>query len=598
MTPHGWIVAITVVGTVAAFAWGRPRPETVAMASVLVLGLTAVVSPAQAFAGFSDPTVVTVAALFVVSAGLERTGVAARVARSLLRLLGVHELALVVTLMVIGAALGGFMNIIASTAVLLPVALAVCRETGISPSRLLMPLAISSRLGGAMTLVGKPSNLIVGSLLVQAGYPALSFFSFLPVGLSLLVVGVAFMALGGRRLLPARMPEGFDLRSARHGDYNQTYRLPERLFHLRVDAGSPMMGKTVAEASLGEAYGIVVLAIVRNRRRIYAPQPDERLVPGDDLLVEARPEEVDRLRVLGTIEPAAENGMPREPLEDEDVGLAEVIVAPRSDFAGKTLRQIEFRQRYGLNVVAVWHEGRPRRTWLAGLPLHIGDALLLQGPRERLRFLWQDPDFVLLDKPRPLRLSRAPFAVLSVLTLIVLGTTGVVPVSLAAVLAAGIIVMGGCLSTRDAFDVVDWPTVVVIGGLLPLGGALHSTGAAKVIADMLLSHTAHSPVATLGAVLLAAVAVGHFIPSVPATILMAPIGLSAAAAIGVSPVPFMIAVATATSVTLVTPISHPVSLMVMGPGGYRFGDYARVGAPLGALLLVTLLAVVQLVWPI
>jgi di/tricarboxylate transporter len=259
---------------------------------------------------------------------------------------------------------------------------------------------------------------------------------------------------------------------------------------------------------------------------------------------------------------------------------------------------MEFRQRYGLNVVAVWHEGRPRRTWLAGLPLQIGDALLLQGPRERLRFLWQDPNFVLLDKPRPLRLSRAPFAVFSVLSLIILATTGFVPISLAAVFAAGVIVMSGCISAREAFEVIDWPTVVVIGGLLPLGGALHTTGAAKVLAEAVLPQIGSAPMVTLGTVLVVAVAVGHFIPSVPATILMAPIALSAATAIGVSPVPFMITVATATSVTLVTPISHPVSLMVMGPGGYRFGDYVRVGAPLAAMLLVTLLAVVRTVWPL
>lgn len=597
LTSQGWVVTIILAGTLAVFAWGRVRPEIVAMAAMLALGLSRVVSPAEAFAGFGDPTVVTIAALFVVSAGLERTGVAARVARTLLRLCGDSELWLIVTLMVLAGVLGGFMNVIAATAVLLPVAVVVCRETGISPSRLLMPMAIASRLGGALTLVGKPANLIANSVLVQAGFEPLAFFSFLPVGLALLVVGIVFMAAGGRHLLPGRMPEGFLLAAALRGDLEETYRLPERLFRIRIKTGSPLAGQTVAEAALGEALGITVLAIVRGKRRIYAPVPEERLAAGDDLIIEARPEELDRLLEFGPLEVVPENGEQHEPLETEEILLAEVVVAPRSDFAGRSLKEIEFRQRYGLNVIAIWHEGRPRRTWLADLPLQFGDALLLQGPQERIRYVRQDPNFVSLDAPRPLRLSRAPFAVLSMLTLIVLGTAGFVPVSLAAVLAAGIIVASGCINTRESFEAIDWPTVVVIGALLPLGAALHSTGAAGAIANALLPLAGGRPLLTLAAVLLAAVIVGHVVPSVPSTILMAPIGLSAALAVGVSPIPFMIAVASATSVTLITPISHPVSLMVMGPGGYRFNDYVRVGLPLAPVLVVTLLIVVRAVWP-
>jgi di/tricarboxylate transporter len=598
LTTDGWILTAILVAAMAAFAWGRLRPELVAMAAVLASGLTNVLSPVEAFSGFSDPTVVTIAAMFVVSAGVENTGVAARIARSILRLLGTGELALTTALMLVSAVLAGLTNVIASIAVLLPVVVAVCRETRISPSRLLMPLAIGGRLGGALTLVGKPSNLIVNSLLVEAGHPSLSFFSFLPVGVALVAVGTAFFVLFGRRLLPARMPEGFMWSETFRGTLEDTYRLPERLFRIRVAAGSPLAGRTVAEAGLGAAYGIIILSIERGRHYTYAPRGDEPLGPGDELLIEARPDEVDRLRKLGPIDIVPDDGVRRRPMETEEIGLAEVVVAPRSDFAGKTLKEMEFRQRYGLNVVAIWREGRPRRTWLAELPLQYGDALLLQGPRERIRFLRLDPNFVSLDKPRPLRRSRAPFALLAMGTLVMLGITGTVPVSLAAMLAAGIVVASGCVSPRESFDVVDWPTVIVIGGLLPLGAALHSTGTAQTIADAMLPLIGQTPLAALAAVLLAAVAVGHLVPSVPATVLIAPIALSAAAAIGASPVPFMIAVATATSVTLLTPISHPVSLMVMGPGGYRFSDYTRVGAPLAAMLFATALIVIRVFWPL
>lgn len=597
LTGQGWTVTAILIATMAAFAWGRLRPEVVVMTAVLALGLSGVAGPTEVFRGFSDPTVVTVAALFVVSAGVDRTGVAAEIARSLLRVLGSNEAFLVIGIMVVGGVLAGFVNIIVSTAVLLPAVLAVCRETGISPSRLLIPLAISGRLGGALTLVGKPSNLIVNSLLVQAGLPSLSFFAFFPVGMVLLVIGIAFMATGGRRLLPSRMPGGRQWAVSGRSDLETTYQLPERLFRIHVDQGSPLAGKTIKQAALGESFGITVLAIGRGRKRTYAPDGDERLSPGDDLLIEARPDGVERLKQLGPVEVESEEYARREPLDTEEVGLAEVVVAPRSDFTGRTLKELEFRQRYGLNVLAIWREGQPRRTWLGGVPLQLGDALLLQGPLDRISFLRRDPNFVSLDKPSPLRLSRAPFALLAVLVLVGLGTSGVAPLSLAALLGAGIAVVSGCVSPHEAFEVIDWPAVIIIGGLLPLGEALRTTGAAAAIADALLPLAVNMPVLTLASVLVASILVGHLIPSVPATILMAPIALSVAGAIGSSPMPFAIIVASATSVTLMTPISHPVSLMVMGPGGYRFRDYVRVGAPLELLLAVALLAVTVMVWP-
>ncbi|MDR7521216.1 MAG: SLC13 family permease [Armatimonadota bacterium] len=595
MSAEGWIATGILAATLAAFAWGHLRPEIVAMAAVLALGLSGVAAPAQAFAGFGDPVVITIACLFVVSAGLERTGMAVRAARSLIGVLGSpSEVTLTAALMVLAGLLSGIMNVIGAMAMLLPVALAVCRETGISPTRLLMPLAIGSRLGGALTLIGKPSNLIANAFLVDAGFPSLSFFSFLPVGVALLAVGAAFMATAGRRLLPAQAdgppPAGRPPRAL-----PEVYQIRERLFRIRVDETAPLAGKTLTEASLGESFGITVLRITRGRRRLDAPVPDERLQPGDVLLVAARAEEVERLRALGPLEAEPDVG-PRTVLETDEVGLAEVMVAPRSDLAGKSLRELEFRRRYGLTVVAIWHAGRPRRTWLADLPLEYGDALLLQGPRERIEVLREDPNFISLDVPPPLRIGRAPFALLAAAALVVLGAAGVAPISLVALLAAGLVVAGGGVTVEEAFQSIDWRTVVVTGGLLPLGLALHATGAAAVLAEGILAVGGHSGAGTLAAVLAAAVVVGHFVPSVPATILMAPIALSAAVAVGASPVPFMITVASATSVTLLTPISHPASLMVMGPGGYRFTDYTRVGAPLALLLALTLLAVVALVW--
>lgn len=598
VSTSGWITLGILVVALAGFAWGRLRADVIALSTVLAVGLTGVATPNAVFAGFGDPTVVTIATLFVLSAGLERTGVAYRLARRLTRTVGVRKVVLIVTFMVLAGVLSSVMYHMAAMAMLLPVALAVCRETGLSSSRILMPLAIGARLGGGLTLIGKPSNLIVSGLLVKAGQAPLSFFAFFPVGIAMLIVGVVFMATYGRRLLPARGTGRVASSGMAWRDLHETYQLPQRLFRLRVRPGSALSGKTLDQASLGDAFGITVLAIARGRRRIHAPSRREELRAGDLLLVEARPEALERLRPDGSVgiepEPGAEDGF----FTEDEAGLAEVVLAPRSELAGKSLRELGFRERYALNVVAIWRDGRSHRTGLADVPLRFGDALLVQGPRERLRELAHEPDFMPLSEPQTMRASRMAFALAAVAALVLLGATGLIPISLAALLAAGLVVVGGCLSAEEAIRAVDWPTVIVTGGLLPLGIALQTTGAAAAVADTLLSLAGHGRLAALVLIFLAQFAIGQVVPAVPATILMGPIALGTATALGANPKPFMITVASATSATLLTPLSHPISLMVMGPGGYRFTDYTRVGAPLAALLALTLLGVVTLLWPL
>lgn len=598
MTTEGWTAVAILAAAVAAFAWGRLRPELIAMAAVLALGMTRLLSPAAAFAGFGDPNVLTIAAIFVLSAGLERTGVAVRLARWLLRAVGRHEGALLAALMGLAGALSGVMNVFGAIAMLLPVTIAVSREAGVSPARLLMPLAIGGRLGGALTLIGKPSNLVANGLLTESGAPPLGFFSFFPVGAAMLAVGTVFMATVGRRLLPAQTGAAARAPSPRRRGLAETYQLAERLYRIRVPEGSRLAGRPIAETSLSAEFGIIVLALRRHRRWIQAPGPEERLAAGDTLVVEARPDDAARLREGNGVEVTPETEAARPSLESENIGLAEVVLAPRSDLIGKSLRELEFRQRYGLTVAAIWREGRPRRTWLADLPLQYGDALLVQGPRDRIRFLRQDPNYISLDETPALRESRAPVAVTAALALIVLATSGALPLSLAALLAAGIVVAGGCVTSQEAFQAIDWPVVVVTGGLLPLGAVLQATGVAGAVARAVVPLAGADPLAVLALVVLLAVALGHIVTSVPNTIIMMPIALAAAAAVGAPPAPFAIAVASATSVTLLTPISHPVSLMVMGPGGYRFADYTRVGAPLAVLLTATMLAVIALRWPL
>ncbi|HEV8340337.1 MAG TPA: SLC13 family permease [bacterium] len=582
----------------AALVIGRWSPDLIAVGILLVLALTGLVTVEQAFSGFGTPAVVAVAAIFVISAGLERTGAAALASRPLRVLAGRSQRRLQVVVMATAGLLAGFMNNLAAVGVLLPVTMTVAHRRRINPARLLLPLAYAGRFGGNLTLIAGPSNLIVADILARRGLAHLGFFDYLPLGLPMLLIGTIWIATVGRRLLPVRPSEAF-LRALRRGGSRlvRVYRLSERLFEARVPQASPLIGKTIEESEFGGAYDLTIVAVLRGGTQTLSPPKSLTLRGGDRLVIEGRLDELLAAEAMARIGIELERSSPA--FDPTGASVREAVLSPRSALAGQTLRDLGFRDRYGLTVLALWREGRPIRTRLADIALRQGDGLLLQGARKALARLGSDRDFILFDEDAgpPLREDRRSIALAAAAVMIVLILTGAAHVAVAASLAAGIIIAVGGLTTEEAYRSIDWRSLVLIGGMVPLAAALESSGAASAMAGALVAIVGAHPLGTLAGVLLAAVVIGQFIPSIATTILLAPLALDVAAATGASPLPFAMALVAASGMTLLTPFSNAVMLLVMAPGGYTPRDYLRAGAPLVVILFLLMMAVIPLAYP-
>ena len=592
MSVEGYWTLGILAAAVVAFATGRWRPDAIALVVLLAFLVLRILEPSTAFAGFGSPVLITLAAVYVVSAGLERTGVAGRLGHRVFTVAGSNETVLILAFGVVGGVLSGVMNSIGAMAVLLPSAMATAREAGVSPSRLLLPLALGTRLGGNLTLIAGPSNLLASAAMAERGFGSLGFFEFLPLGGAFLLVGLLFITFVARRWLPTTAPS----ERRRTGRLLDLYRLRERLFELRIPKDSPLAGKSLMESGLGSEWHVNVLNIRRGRSRLDAPRAEERLEEGDRLLVQGRIEEVAGSEALATRVLA--DGSDAGPLETGSLRVVEATLAPRSNAAGKTLRQLDFREKLGLTVLAIWHEGQPRRTNLVDLPLQHGDALLVRGRADRIRLLARDPDFLLLEAEQipPLRPDRAIWAVAGMLLMIILATLGIA-ISIAAFVGAAVVIMAGCLTAEELYQAVDWRSIVFIGAMLPMTTALTTTGVAAAAVNGVLGAVGHTPLLAVAALLGVGIVANQVIPSIAATVLMVPIALQVAASTGGNPTAFVMAVIAATGTTF-TPISNPVNLLVMGPGSYRMADYVKVGLPLALLLGAVGLAVIRLVWPV
>lgn len=591
MSADGYLTLGILGGAIALFAWGRWRPDAVALLALLALVLFGILDPSSAFAGFGSPVIIAVAAVYVVSAGLERTGVATAVGRRILRLSGANEATLILVFGGVGGVLSGFMNSMGAMAVLLPAAMAAAREARISPSRLLLPLALGTRLGGSLTLIAAPTNLIATSTLAASGIRPFGFFEVTPLGIAFLVLGLTFMGLLGRRWLPNTMPAEPATRTA----LMDIYRLRERLFEIRIASESPLIGKTLEQSQLGAAAGATVVRITRARRHIIAPDPAERLGVGDLLLVQVRPEGLQGSGLFDGAEVRERIDIEAGALESPDVRVAEVLLAPRSSLFGKTLRELDFREKYGVTVLAFWREGRPVRTRLVDLPVQLGDALLVQGRSDRIRLLGRDPDFLVLgpEESVPVRAHRRGWAIGALVLMVALSLAGI-DIAVAALAAAAVVVASGCVNAEEIYRFIEWRVLVFIGAMLPVSTALMKTGAADQIVSGILGAIGGTGIAALAGLLGIGIVANQIMPSVAATVLLAPLAVQVATTGGTNPHALMMAVIAAAATTF-TPVSNPVNLLVMGPGGYRLRDYARLGIPLALLLGLVSLAVIPLI---
>jgi di/tricarboxylate transporter len=759
------------------------RMDVVALLVLGALAVTGLVDSDQAFAGFSNGAVITVWAMFILSEGLTRTGIADIIGRQVMRLGGRQEITLIVVIMITGAVLSAFMNNIGVAALMLPVVVEVARRTRIPASRLLMPLAYSTLLGGLMTLIGTPPNLLISESMVLNGYEPFELFDFTTLGGAVMVIGVLFVAFAGRLMLPKQKVARDKHVSQR--SLRSRYKLQERTFMLRVPTDSVLVGKTLTESRIGASTGLIILSLFRNGRSetlpgrqtvirggdgllvqgrvdqfrelrrwsdlviereapvlksmvaakvVYAavtisegspvvselvrhapfrsrfdvavvgimrrgsyrltnlayvpikagdqilvqgeieaiaqlekfsdftsvdiyteerleeayqadermfvvrvpkksglaeetleksrlaevfdfrvlaifrdgelkvmPRGDEVLLGGDLLLIEGQYSDLDVLRGLQELEIDTKVPANVSTFESERLTLMDATLDPRSSLAGRTVGELNFRERYGIELAGIWREGETVGTELADERLQIGDALLLLGPRDRLQLLSSDSDFLILTPlgQEPPDTRRAPLAAAIMLGVVLAVMMGYAPISIAAVIGGTVMVLTGCLNMEQAYRAIDWRAIFLIAGMLPLGTAMQQTGAAEYLATQvmgLLGDAGPWPV-IMGLYVLTAMAT-MIIPTAALVVLMSPIVLSAMGDLGVAPETAMMAVAMAASASFTSPISHPANILVMGPGGYRFVDYLKVGVPLTIVVFITVMVLLPILWPL
>ena len=595
------LVLLILSASITLLVTNKVSPDVVALLTVLALLLTGLLQVTEALAGFGNPAVITIASIGLVTAGLTNTGVAAWIGRRLLRIAGDREGRLVAVAMTAAATLSLVMNNIASASVLLPGLTSIARQTKINASKLLIPLSFGTLLGGMATLF-TTTNILVNDALHKKGFSGFSLWDFFRIGSLLTIAGIAYMVVIGRRMLPEN--PGVRLTPWRRvpADLAKLYHVSEALFEARLLAGSPLDGRTLAQSRLGQNFNLNIVGILREGRIKLSPPREEVLHAGDRLLIEG---EDDRLKQteedLGLL--CNKGGeLPGVDLYDRNVGIVEAVVSPYADLVGRSLREIHFREKFGLTVLALRREGKPVQQGVPDLPLRFGDALLVQGPRERLKLLRTEINFVLLDDVDPAeeigRPDKAPWAILAMALMLLLAGFGVVRIATASLLAAMVMVVSGALKMEEGYRAIEWKAVVMIGGMLSMGTALEKSGAAALISDKMfraLEPLGHYVV--LGGCYLLSMALAQAISGATSAVLIAPVALSAAAQLGVSPYPLLMAVVLGTSSAFLTPVSHPANVLVMGPGGYRFADYARVGGYLTLILFGLILLVVPLFWP-
>ncbi len=595
------VVLAILALTIALFLTDKLGPDVVSLLAVLALLLTGTLQVTEALAGFGNPAVITIASICLVTAGLTNTGVAGWIGRRLLHIAGGSEGPLVAVTMAAAATLSLVMNNIASASVLLPGLTSISRQTQVRASKLLIPLSFGTLLGGMATLF-TTTNILINDALHQKGLTTFSLWDFFRIGSLLTVAGIAFMVLIGRRLLPDHSLKKIAPWRRVPADLAKLYQLPEALFEARILAGSSLDGKTVAQSQLGRSFNLNIVGILRGGRLKLSPPRDELLRAGDRLLIEGEDQRLKQSQESLGLVCSAGDEVPSVELFDRNVGIVEAVVSPYADLVGRSLREIQFREKFGLTVLALRREGNPVQQGVPDLPLRFGDALLIQGPRERIKLLRAEVNFILLDDleypEEAARPEKAPWALLAMAVMLLLAGFGIVRIATASLLAALIMVVGGALKMEEGYRAIEWKAVVMIGGMLSMGAALEKSGAAALISHNLLHVLApFGHIEVLAGYYLVSMLLAQALSGATTAVLLAPIALSAAGQLGVSPYPLLMAVVLGTSSAFLTPVSHPANVLVMAPGGYKFSDYARVGSYLTALVFVLVVILVPIFWP-
>ncbi len=598
------ITIIILTAAIVLFLTNKVRADVVALLVLVSLGATGVLTAEEAFSGFSRSAVVTIVTIFVLAAGLNLTGAGERVGQWLVQLAGQSEGRLVVVVMIAGAFLSLFMNNIASAAVLLPAVSSAARHRNVNPSRLLMPLAFATILGGMATLF-TTTNIVSSGLLTEAGLPGFSVLSLAPVGIPVIIAGILYMTFFGRRILRERpTAQQFEARAEDlDEELTDIYKLDERIFHARIPPDSFLHDRTLAESTFREKFNVNVLVVEREGQKQLAPSPDTILRIGDVVTLEGSLEEFRGRDVEPYLEILEPRANPDADLQSDDIVITEVALAPRSSLIGHTLQEVSFREQFGFSALAIWRGGRPIRRGMSTTPLLFGDALLLQGPRARVHLLSRNPDLILLGEPAEpipdVRSSKLGIATAIMVISLLVAATGILATAEALLIGALAMVLMGVLTPDEAYDAVEWRSVIIVAGMLPMGMALTQTGLAGIIAENIMKLTMpYGPLALFAALFLLSTLLVQVISGAAVAAIVVPLAIESARQAGVDPWSVTVGVALGTSMAFLTPLGHPVNVLVMGPGGYRFGDYFKVGLPLTIIVTIVILVLLPLIYPL
>lgn len=603
-----WVLSLLAIAVVL-FATGKVRMDAIALMVIVAFVLSGTLTLNEAFSGFSDPNVILIAALFIIGDGLVRTGVATKMGAWLVSVAGNSETKMLIYLMLTVAGLGAFMSSTGVVAIFIPVVLSVSARMNTSPSRLMMPLSFAGLISGMMTLVATPPNLVVNSELLREGLHGFSFFSVTPIGLVVLILGIVYM-LAVRFMLKTDNGD-----SARDGRKRSTFRDLIREYHLTgrarrlaIRPGSPMIGQRLDDLKLRERYCANVIGVERwrrFRRVIVNVNGVSEFRARDVLLIDMSASDVDLRQFCGEqmLEPMVLRG---EYFADQalDVGMAEVALIPDSEMMGKTVREIAFRTRFGLNIVGMKRDGKAMDGSVVDEPLQLGDILLVVGNWRQIALLAKrGRDFVVLNMPvevddaSPAH-SQAPHAIFCLVLMVALMLTDEIPNPIAAIIACLLMGKFRCINAESAYKAIHWPSIILIVGMMPFALALQKTGGVDLVVKGLMDVAGgEGPYLMLGCLFVMCAAIGLFISNTATAVLMAPIALAAAKSMGVSPYPFAMVVAMAASAAFMTPVSSPVNTLVLGPGKYSFSDFVKIGVPFTMLVMVVCVLLIPVLFP-
>lgn len=602
------IYVFAVLATaIVLFVSDKVRLDLVALLVVIALVLANIITAKEGLSGFGATVVILIAGLFVVGEGLAQTGVSFAVGDKIVKIAGKGEVKLIALLMVSVALLSAFMSSTGAVAIFVPVAIRLATKSNIPPSRFLMPLAFGALIGGMLTLIGTPPNIVVSAQLETSGYAPFNFFDFTPIGIMILALGIGYFALFGRKLLgrsEVASPNTKGRRTVK--SLLKTYEIEDDVARLIVDANSDLIGKTVVEAKLRSLLGFTVFGIMpaANPKSIaISAHADTPFAEGDiiygvmaDNTIEKEITKLDLTRL--------------EKVEDDyhmsarELGLADVIITAQSDLVGRTLVECEFRKLYDLGVVAIMRKGKSIHSNFAEIPLEFGDQLLVVGDWKDVKALRQERhNFLVVSFPEEIKdlipkpqLAWASIGIVALM--LVLIVTKLVPTSIAVTIAAVLMVLSGCVSSRNVYNTINWQSLVLIAGMLPMAIALEKTGGLQLIVDTLMDVAGDSPPAVMLVALFVITSLfSQVISNTATSVLIAPVAIGAAQMMDVSPLPFLMAVAVAASTSFATPVASPVNMIVLGPGGYRFKDFLIVGLPLQILALILASIAIPIFFP-